>query len=38
MKGHGGHPMTNAEMCRMMAAEIAKNVPKGEDRSLWHYE
>jgi len=37
MKGHGRHPMTNAEMCRMMAAEIAKNAPKGEGKSLWRY-
>jgi hypothetical protein len=27
MKGHGWHPMTNAEMVRIMAAEIAKNAP-----------
>jgi hypothetical protein len=37
MKGHGWHPMTNAEMCRMMAAEIAKNAPEGENNSLWRY-
>jgi hypothetical protein len=38
MKGHGWHPMTGAEMCRMMAAEIAGNAPAGEDRSLWRYD
>ncbi len=38
MKGYGWHPMTNAEMCRMMAAEIVKNAPNGEGSSLWHYK
>jgi hypothetical protein len=35
MKGHGWHPMTNAQLVRMMAAEIAKNAPPGEDISVW---
>ncbi|MFZ2053432.1 MAG: hypothetical protein WAU81_04465 [Candidatus Aminicenantales bacterium] len=33
-KGHGWHHMTNAELCRMMAAAIAGNAPEGEDGSL----
>jgi hypothetical protein len=37
MKGHGWHPMTNAELAKMMAVEIAKNAPKGEGNSLWRY-
>jgi len=38
IKGHGWHPMTNAEMVRMMAAEIAKNAPKGEVSATWLYK
>jgi hypothetical protein len=30
MKGHGWHPMTNAALVRMMAAEMAKTAPRGE--------
>jgi hypothetical protein len=37
MKGHGWHPMTNAELVKMMAAEIANNAPKGEGNSGWRY-
>jgi hypothetical protein len=37
MKGHGWQPMTNAELIRMMSAQIAKNAPKGEDNSAWQY-
>ncbi len=31
LKGHGWQPMTNAELIRMIASEIAKNAPKGTD-------
>jgi hypothetical protein len=37
MKGHGWHPMTNAELVKMMAVEIAKNARKGEGNSGWRY-
>jgi hypothetical protein len=29
MKGHGWQPMTNAELIKIMADQIAKNAPKG---------
>jgi hypothetical protein len=29
--------MTNAELVKMMAAEIANNAPKGEGNSGWRY-
>jgi Putative esterase len=35
MKGHGWQPMTNAELIRMMADEIAKNAPAGENVASW---
>jgi hypothetical protein len=33
MKGHGWQPMTYAELALMMAEHIAKNAPKGADKS-----
>jgi hypothetical protein len=35
MKGHGWQPMTNAELIRMMAAQIARNAPAGEHVESW---
>ncbi|MGB8590931.1 MAG: alpha/beta hydrolase-fold protein [Candidatus Acidiferrales bacterium] len=35
MKGHGWQPMTNAELIRMMADQIAKNAPAEENTSSW---
>lgn len=35
IKGHGWQPMTNAELVQMMAQQIAKNAPKGEDTKGW---
>jgi hypothetical protein len=29
MKGHGWQPMSNAELVRAMAEQIAKNAPQG---------
>ncbi|MBI4500953.1 MAG: hypothetical protein HY700_07310 [Gemmatimonadetes bacterium] len=37
MKGHGWHPITNAELVQMMAAEITRNAPAGEDTKGWRY-
>jgi hypothetical protein len=34
MKGHGWQPMTNGDLIREMATQIAKNAPKGEP-SAW---
>ncbi len=36
-KGHGWHPMTNAELIRMMADHITTSAPPGEDTSLWKH-
>jgi hypothetical protein len=38
MKGHGWQPTTNFELIRMMADEITRNAPAGDETSLWHYE
>jgi hypothetical protein len=35
MKGHGWQPMTNAELIRMMADQIARNAPAGEHVESW---
>jgi hypothetical protein len=35
MKGHCWYPMTNAELIREMADQIAKNAPRGEITSMW---
>jgi hypothetical protein len=35
MKGHGWQPMTNADLLREMAAQIAKNAPAGEPTASW---
>jgi Putative esterase len=35
MKGHGWQPMTNADLLREMAAQIAKNAPAGEPTAAW---
>ena len=35
MKGHGWQPMTNAELIRMMADQIARNAPAGERVESW---
>jgi hypothetical protein len=35
MKGHGWQPMTNADLLREMARQIAKNAPTGASTSLW---
>jgi hypothetical protein len=35
MKGHGWQPMTNADLLREMAAQIAKNAPAGEPAGSW---
>jgi hypothetical protein len=34
-KGHGWQPMTNADLLREMAAQIAKNAPTGANTSSW---
>ena len=36
MKGHGWQPMTNAELIRMMADQIARNAPAGEHVESWN--
>ncbi|HEY6249080.1 MAG TPA: alpha/beta hydrolase-fold protein [Candidatus Angelobacter sp.] len=36
LKGHGWHPMNQAELLRMMATYISKNAPGGADNS-WKY-
>ncbi len=36
-KGHGWHPMTNAELMREMAEHITARAPRGEDTSTWKY-
>ena len=36
MKGHGWHPMNQAQLLRMMAEYISKNAPGGAD-SAWKY-
>lgn len=36
MKGHGWHPMNQAQLLRMMADHINKNAPAGADNS-WKY-
>jgi hypothetical protein len=36
-KGHGWHPMTNAELAREMADHITARAPRGEDPSAWRY-
>jgi hypothetical protein len=35
MKGHGWQPMTNADLLREMAAQIAKDAPAGEPTASW---
>lgn len=35
MKGHGWQPMTNADLLREMATQIAKNAPAGEPTASW---
>ena len=36
MKGHGWHPMNQAQLLRIMAEHIRKNEPSGADGS-WRY-
>jgi putative esterase len=36
MKGHGWHPMNQAQLVRMMADQISKNAPTGADNSWKH--
>jgi hypothetical protein len=36
-KGHGWHPMTNAQLIRMMADHITVNAPPGENTASWKY-
>ncbi len=36
-KGHGWHPMTNAELIREMAEHITARAPRGENTSAWKY-
>ncbi len=37
MKGHGWAPMTRSELIKMMADQITKNTPSGEDAARWRY-
>jgi hypothetical protein len=37
MKGHGWQPMTRPDLIRVMANEITKNAPRGDDTSTWKY-
>lgn len=37
MKGHGWHPMTNAELIKVMAGHITRYAPPGENSSAWKY-
>lgn len=37
MKGHGWHPMTNAELIKIMAEYITKNAGPGENTTMWKY-
>lgn len=37
MKGHGWAPMTRSELIKMMADQITKNTPGGEDAARWRY-
>ncbi len=36
-KGHGWHPMTNAQLIRMMADHITVSAPPGENPGSWKY-
>jgi hypothetical protein len=35
MKGHGWHPMTQAEQINAMSEHVIKHAPNGEDTSVW---
>ena len=35
MKGHGWQPMSNADLLREMAAQIARNAPGGAPVHTW---
>ncbi|HEV2493346.1 MAG TPA: alpha/beta hydrolase-fold protein [Terriglobia bacterium] len=37
MKGHGWMPMSPAELVRMMAEQIKKDAPAGENTGQWNY-
>jgi hypothetical protein len=37
MKGHGWMPMGLAELARMMAEQVTRNAPPGEDTQAWKY-
>jgi hypothetical protein len=37
MKGHGWHPMTQAELIKVMANHASAHAPQGEDTSAWKY-
>jgi hypothetical protein len=37
MKGHGWHPMTNAQLVKMMADQVTRNTAKGDSRADWKY-
>jgi len=37
MKGHGWHPMTSAQLIRIMAEHITKNAGANEDPTIWKY-
>jgi hypothetical protein len=37
MKGHGWHPMLQAEQVKLMAEHVVAHAPKGESTSAWRY-
>ncbi len=38
MKGHGWMPMSFEDLVKMMAEQITKNTPGGEDAARWRYD
>ena len=38
LKPHGWHPMNKSELVRMMAAQITKNAPAGENTDAWKHD
>jgi len=38
LKQHGWHPMTKAELIRIMADHVTKNSSPGEDTKMWRYD